>query len=280
MSRLLLVDLSYQTYRAVASHPMLTSGQTFTGGLYGFLVTLAKQIRETAATRVVVCQDLKPYLRSQVYPKYKTLRREKADEDLLRAFQQSLKLVVEALGVIGVPVFGQQGFESDDCIASFVLQLRHRYEAIYAASNDSDLYQLLWVPNFKMLRKDDLMDEAKLLQTTGLTPAEFTLAHTLMGTHNDIEGIPRVGEKTAIKAVKDPALLRKFTEQWGELIRRNKSLIRLPHPEYPRKPLPASGVFEARDLYRFCSRFDIEATKSMLDSFEQVCPDTTRTPPS
>ena len=32
--KLLTVDLSYQTYRAAASHPMLTCGQVFTGGLY------------------------------------------------------------------------------------------------------------------------------------------------------------------------------------------------------------------------------------------------------
>ena len=270
--RLLLVDLSHQVYRAAASHPTLTSDGMFTGGLYGFLVGLAAQIRRADATRVVVCADVKPYERSLTYPAYKQLRRKQADEALLMAYNQSLKLVKEALAVIGIPIHGQEGFESDDHIAHFTLSQRGRFDMIYAASNDSDLYQLLSIPNFNMMRRDDLVSEARLLELTGLTPAEFTLAHALMGTHNDIEGIPRVGEKTAFRAVKDPSLLRKLREQWGALITRNEQLIQLPHPKLPRVGLPLSGSFRPRDLYRFCGHFDIEVTKPMLDSFEQVCP--------
>lgn len=273
---LLAVDLSYQTYRAAASHPMLTSGQTFTGGLYGFLTTLAKQIRETGATRVIACRDMKPYRRSLVYPEYKQLRKKEADEDLLRAFNQSMKLVLEVLDIIKVPAMGYEGFESDDCIAWAVHQHRSRFSTIYAASNDSDLYQLFRFPNFKVLRKDisDLMDRKRLAAgPLGMTPDEFMLASALQGTHNDIAGIPRVGEVTAYKAVRDPGLMRGYRERWGELIDRNMGLIRLPHPEFPHVGLPAPMTgFSHRDLYRFCGRFDIEVTKSMLDSFQQIAP--------
>lgn len=273
---LLAVDLSYQTYRAAASHPMLTSGQTFTGGLYGFLTTLAKQIRETGATRVIACRDMKPYRRSLVYPEYKQLRKKDADEDLLRAFNQSMKLVLEVLDIIKVPAMGYEGFESDDCIGGIVHQHRSRFGTIYAASNDSDLYQLFRFDNFKVLRKDisDLMDRKRLAAgPLGMTPDEFMLASALQGTHNDIAGIPRVGEVTAYKAVRDPGLMRSYRERWGELIDRNLGLIRLPHPEFPRVGLPAPMTgFSHRDLYRFCGRFDIEVTKSMLDSFQQIAP--------
>lgn len=277
MSRVLLaVDLSYQTYRAAAAHPMLTCGRVFTGGLYGFLTTLAKQIRETAATQVLVCKDVKPYRRSLLYPEYKQLRKKDADEDLLKAFNQSLPMVLDALAEIGIPVLGVDGFESDDIIGWVVTKHRSRYRTIYAASNDSDLYQLLGCPNFKVLRKDltDLVDAKRLASgPMGMTPAEFMLASALQGTHNDIAGIPRVGEVTAFKAVKDPGLMRTLRERWGDLIDRNLQLIKLPHPEFPRLGAPpACGRFEARRLYRFCSRFDIEVTKSMIDSFEAVCP--------
>lgn len=272
---LLAVDLSYQTYRAAASHPMLTSGQTFTGGLYGFLTTLAKQIRETGATRVIACRDMKPYRRSLVYPEYKQLRKKDADEDLLRAFNQSMKLVLEVLDIIRVPAMGYEGFESDDCIAWAVKQHRSRFSMIYAASNDSDLYQLLGYENFKVLRKDlsDVVDRQRLLRSTGMNPDEYMLASALQGTHNDIAGIPRVGEVTAYKAVRDPGLMRSYRERWGELIDRNMSLIRLPHPEFPHVGLPAPMTgFSHRELYRFCGRYDIEVTKSMLDSFQQIAP--------
>ena len=69
MERILVcVDLSYQVYRASAAHPMLTSRRVFTGGLYGFLQTFAKTVRETRATHVAFCQDCKPYRRSLEYP--------------------------------------------------------------------------------------------------------------------------------------------------------------------------------------------------------------------
>lgn len=272
---LLAVDLSYQTYRAAASHPMLTSGQTFTGGLYGFLTTLAKQIRETGATRVIACRDMKPYRRSLVYPEYKQLRKKDADEDLLRAFNQSMKLVLEVLDIIKVPAMGYEGFESDDCIAWMMHRHRSRFQLVYAASNDSDLFQLFRFDNFKVLRKDlsDLVDRPRLLRSTGLSPEEFMLASALQGTHNDIAGIPGVGPVTALKAVRDPGLMRSYRERWGELIDRNLSLIRLPHTEFPTVGLPAPMTgFSHRDLYRFCGRFDIEVTKSMLDSFQQIAP--------
>jgi 5'-3' exonuclease len=253
---------------------MLTSRRTFTGGLYGFLTTLAKTIRETRADRVVICQDRKPYVRSQAYPMYKMFRKKREDDELLMMYSQSMKLVLDALEVLGLPVWGVDGFESDDLIGHAVQQHRSRFDRIYAASNDSDLFQLLWCDRFFVYRDkiSNVVSGQSLFQQTGLAPDQFMLATALQGTHNDIEGIPGVGEKTAIKAVKDPALLRKYQNRYGELIDRNLSLIKLPHPEFPRgTSIPGLGHrFSAQPFYRFCSRYDIDVTKAMLDSFEQL----------
>lgn len=271
---LLAVDLSYQTYRAAAAHPMLTSKRTFTGGLYGFLTTLAKTIRETRAERIVICQDRKPYLRSITYPMYKQLRKKREDDELLMMYTQSMKLVLDAMEEIGFPVWGIDGFESDDLIAHTVRQHRSRFDRIYAASNDSDLFQLFEYDSF-LVYKDgigNLIDRNRLLYDTGLTPSQFMLASALQGTHNDIEGIDGVGPKTAAKAAKDPALLRRYQDSHGAIIARNLALIQLPHPEFPRSvPIPPlERKFNAQRLYRFCGRYDIDVTKAMLDSFEQL----------
>lgn len=272
---LLAVDLSYQVYRAAASHSNLTSADgLFTGGLYGFLVSLAKAIRVTNATRAVVCLDLKPYKRSLLYPEYKQLRQKSSDPELKAKFDTSRAQVLAALVVIGIPLLGVPGYESDDIIAHLVRQHRHRFEAIYAASNDSDLFQLFTCPWFRMYHKDDaVMDGAKLFQATGLTPEQHSLATALMGTHNDVAGIPGVGEKTAIKAVKDPGLLRTYRERHNNLIERNLRLVRLPYDGFPRDVnVPAMGSFKHRLLYKFCDQFDIAVTGYMLDAFEKVCP--------
>lgn len=271
---LLAVDLSYQVYRASAAHPMLTSRRTFTGGLYGFLTTLAKTIRETRAEQLVICQDRKPYLRSLAYPEYKQLRKKNADDELLLMYSQSMKLVLDAIEAIGLPLWGVDGFESDDLIGHCVAQRRSRFDRIYAASNDSDLFQLLWCCHFFIYKDSiaNLITGASLMEKKGLTPDQFMLATALQGTHNDIEGIPGVGEVRAAKAAKDPAILRVLQDKWGPIIARNLSLIKLPHPEFPwNTPLPGKTKhFSAQALYRFCGRYDIDVTKSMLDAFDQI----------
>lgn len=271
---LLAVDLSYQVYRAAAAHPMLTSRRIFTGGLYGFFTTVSKMIRETRATHIIFGRDMKPYKRSETYPEYKQLRKKNADEDMLMMFKQSMRLVLEALEVTRLPVWGITGFEFDDLVGHCVAKYRHRFDSIYAGSNDSDLYQLFNAHNFHVYRKSiaDIMNRGTLMKQTGLTPDQFMLATALQGTHNDIAGIVGVGAKTAIKAVKDPALLRSYRERHQALIERNLALIKLPHPAFPfhtTLPTPA-GAYRPRELYRTLNAYDIDVTGSIDRAFEQI----------
>jgi 5'-3' exonuclease len=276
MTRILLaIDLSYQTYRAAAAHPMLTSRRVFTGGLYGFFTTFAKMMRETRATHVAFCQDVKPYLRSLVYPEYKQLRKASADDDLLKMYKQSMSLILEVFEECGLQPWGVPGFESDDLIGHCVMKYRHRFDRIYAGSNDSDIWQLLWADNFFIYTKsiNELISGASLAKKHNITPEQFMLATALQGTHNDIAGIVGVGEKTAIKAVRDdPALLRALKAKHGELIERNLGLIKLPHVELPRSTaLPQhGGSFNPRQLYKSLGRYDIDVTGSMVNAFEQI----------
>lgn len=271
---LLCVDLSYQVYRASAAHPMLTSRRTFTGGLYGFFTTLAKMIRETQATDVVFCQDRKPYLRSLVYPEYKQIRKQSRDDELLKMYQQSMTLVLEVLADVGFDPFGMPGFESDDMIGLMAIKYRHRFHRIYAGSNDSDLFQLLWVPNFFIYTKNihECTSGSSLLKNTGLTPDQFMLMTALTGTHNDIEGINKVGPVTAKKAIHDPALMRSLRDKHAAIIDRNLSLIRLPHADLPwdiHLPERPDG-FDSRALYKSLGAYDIDVTNSMVAAFEQI----------
>lgn len=272
---LLAIDLSYQTYRAASVHSKLTSLEgTFTGGVFGFMVSMAKTIRECGATHVVVTLDSKPYKRSEVYPEYKQLRKDASDPELRERYLASVPLVLEMLEVVGIPTMAVPGFESDDCIGHIVAQHRHRYKEIFAASNDSDLYQLFTCPWFRVWRKDgdSVIDYWRLKEETGLTPEQFMLATALRGTHNDIAGIPKVGEKTSYKAVLDLSLYRSYHQRHKALIERNLSLIKLPHSEFPRDTrIPGrTRSFDARSLYRWCGKYDITTTQSMVTAFEQV----------
>lgn len=271
---LLCVDVSYQVYRAAAAHPNLTSRRVFTGGLYGFLTTFAKTVRETRATHVAFCRDVKPYLRSAAYPDYKQLRKKKADDGLLELYKESMPLVLDALANAGFVTWGVEGFESDDLILHAAEKYRHRFAEIYAQSNDSDLYQGFWIPNFHVYRDGigNLMNGRQLMKNTGLTPAQFMMTTALIGTHNDIAGIDGVGPITAKKAVLDPARMRALRDRYAATIDRNLGLIKLPHPEFPRGvTIPAHLCrFDARAFARALAQYDIDVTASIERAFEQL----------
>lgn len=271
----LLIDTSYQIYRACAAHPDLMSVEgVYTGGLYGFLQSFGLQVRETKATHAVLCCDSKPYLRSRDYPQYKQIRKKSADEDLIRRYKETEPLVHDLMRAMGVPVWSVPGFEADDLAAHVVAHHRSRYDHIYSASNDSDLYQLFYCRTFAVFR-DQLhnVENWRTLNNRGYLPEQWMLSSALQGTHNDIEGIPGVGEKTAMKILCDPdVLMRRYRESHGDIIDRNLRLIKLPHDEFPRgEPVPRGiSGFDERALYRHLGRYDIECTLQMVNAFAQL----------
>ena len=273
---LLAVDFSYQTARAAAAHPGLTSRRVFTGGLYGFFTTVSKIVRETQATRIVFCKDSKPYVRSQEYPAYKQLRKKSEDDELLRAVVQTRALVNEIFEELGIPFWEVPGFEADDLIAHAAIKYRHRYDRIIAASNDSDLFQLLDIGSFRIYTKSlaTMIDRDVMVVEQKMTPEEFMLATAMTGTHNDVEGIARVGPVTALKILRDPTKMRATMEVHKELIERNLKLIKLPHPTFPKQTIlpPIPQPINPRMLYKALGRYDIDVTKSMIDAFtESLC---------
>lgn len=274
---LLAVDLSYQSYRASAAHPNLTSDSTFTGGLFGFFQSVSKMVRECNATQIVFCADSKPYKRSEQFPEYKQWRVATRNEELLAKHKQTMTLLRQILPDLGLPIWEVPGFESDDLIGHAVGKYRHRYRRIVAASNDSDLFQLLSADNFYVLRETEwasAWNAQRLMDKKGLTPEQYMLMTAIMGTHNDLPGIFGVGEVGATKAVLEPGKLRVLRDKHGHIIDRNLALIKLPHPEFPystRIPM-ASGGFDSRALYRALGRYDIQVTASMVNALEQVSP--------
>ena len=272
---LLCVDFSYQVYRATCANPHLTSGNVFTGGLYGFFLFLGKAVRECDATRLAICLDSKPYRRSAVYPQYKQLRKSREDPDVKAKYEVSKRLVLEVLFSVGAPVYAHEGFEADDIEAGLALRYRNRLDAIIVATNDSDPFQLLWIDNFIIYKTDyeNRVTAATLMRDTGLTPQQYMLATALQGTHNDVEGIPGVGEVTARKAVKDEARMRTLRDKWGDLIDRNLSLIALPHVDLPRSAATLDEpmhAFNPRALYRALTMYDIDVTEAMVRAFERT----------
>ena len=276
---LLVVDLSNQVYKATSVNKGLTSGDTFTGGLFGFLMSLCTTINDVKADRVVIGTDTRPYIRSRDYPQYKELRKKTADPEVKALFEESMILVRHFCQELGLPVWSVPGFEYDDLIAHCVVKYRHRFDNIVAYSNDSDMYQFMWCPRFKVYKgkKQGGLYGLKEFQQEwpGIEPRDLPRILAMTGTHNDVEGIAGVGPATALKAIKDPFKYRELRAKGNNasVIDRNLPLITLPHPDFPfdeEIPRHTKKFVSPRPLYRYCSAYDITVQKYMTDALERV----------
>lgn len=286
--RILAVDLSNQVYKAVHGFRALSSGQTFTGGLYGFLRMVSRAMLVTGANRVVVCADRKPYRRSELYPEYKKLRRTAQDPEIVADAKLSERLVLEALEALRIPVWEASGYEADDLAGVLVRKHNHRFDSIVSMSGDSDLWQLLDVPNYSVFAGAKMGARGKGHPPSDVihTPHTFAAAHAgmtsdqfveylaLQGTHNDVAGIAGIGPAKAKAAVlgggaSGPAHALYAVHR--DVIERNKTLIVLPMPGFPAHdyPLPDKQSLDVRALVRYCDQFDIDVTSDMEEAFTQ-----------
>lgn len=273
---LLVVDFKNIIYRSTSTHASLFSGRTFTGGVYGFMVSVLRAVRDVGATSVVVATDAPPYLRKAQFAEYKGDRKRKdPDDPMLMKAAQSMPIAKDLLDVIDVPFWSLDGFEYDDLCAWAAAQYAHRFDRVVAMTNDSDLYQLFDLPNFVVYKGSEkgLYGRAEFVAEHGeLSRDQWVEVLSMTGTHNCVPGIEGVGPKTALKAIKDAVLMRKLLGAHEETIVRNRDLIRLPHPRFPSDPgmRLRRHTVDLRDFMRFCNRYEIQVTQRMVEALTDL----------
>jgi 5'-3' exonuclease len=276
---LLVVDFKNQVYRATATHLSLFSRRTFTGGLYGFLVTVLKAVRITQATRLVVATDSPPYIRKREFPEYKAGRKRAGDGDggvdeLVAKAELSVPLIKALLERMDVPFWAVPGFEYDDIAAYAADAFRSRFDSIIAMTNDSDLYQLFDHGNFSLYKgKGVLYTYDDFVSEFGpLSREEWVTVQSMTGTHNAVPGIDGIGPVTAVRTLKTPTKLAEVLRKHGATIERNRRLIELPHAQFPEHPglRLRTHDFRMRDVLRWVGEYQIEAFPTMADALEQL----------
>lgn len=199
-----LVDASLFIHRSYHAIPHLTTkdGQP-TNAVFGLVATLNKLLREKKPAYLAMVFDAKgPNFRHEMFSQYKA-NRPPMPEDLI-AQQETIRRVVETLGL---PRLEVPGLEADDIIATLTAKARRQGFEVVIVSGDKDFFQLLsegvtmYDPNPK---REKFESVESLYEKLGLTPAGFLEAQGLMGDSTDnIPGIPGVGEKTAVRLVKE-----------------------------------------------------------------------------
>lgn len=153
---------------------------------------IAKRIKRTGATHLVIAKDGERVFRYEEFPEYKAGRRGKngpTPGELARAMQPHL----DAWGVVSVEV---EGFEADDVLATLARRCREANRRISILSRDHDLLatvggtaQVLWPrPSGG---EEDALDSDGVRAHTGVRPEQIRDWKTLAGDKSD--GIPNVG---------------------------------------------------------------------------------------
>lgn len=203
MSKVLLIDGHSILNRAFYGLPDLTNAEgAHTGAVYGFLTILFKLLEEEKPDYLTVAFDVHaPTFRHEMYEAYKGTRKGMPEE--LKEQVPLLKKVLDAMGVCRIE---QAGLEADDILGSLAKQAQADGNEVILVSGDRDLLQIadvhicIYLPRTKMGKTTiEHYYASDVQEKIGLSPAQFIELKALMGdTADNIPGVPKVGEKTAL----------------------------------------------------------------------------------
>ena len=204
---LYLMDGSAFIFRSFYAFRNMTRSDGFpTNALYMVARLVLKLIRDERPTHFGFIMDGKgPTFRHKAFSDYKA-QRSATPEPLV----QQLAPLRELLGILGVPVVVSEGCEADDCIASLAYRFRETRPVVILGA-DKDLKQclhanvVLWDP----AAKDEKITTLQIFeQETGMQPSSWPDFQALVGDSSDnIPGVPKVGEKTALGLIQEYATL-------------------------------------------------------------------------
>ncbi|MDR2197953.1 MAG: DNA polymerase I [Deltaproteobacteria bacterium] len=174
-----------------------------TGAVFGFVNSLLKLEREKKPEYLGIAYDGKSSAdaRKKIYPQYKA-NRPPMDESLAG----QLPFVYRVVEAFGFRTLSQDFREADDLIAAYALKFKNEGHRVVIVSGDKDFYQLLSA-DVSMYDPDSSKKSALTLEAfkerfLGLEPQDFLEMQALMGDSSDnIPGVPKIGEKTALKLI-------------------------------------------------------------------------------
>lgn len=215
----IFLDGSSLVYRAFYALPKLqTSHGRPTGATLGFLNMLLRLLDTYHPLMIVTAFDHpQKTFRHKMYKEYKAKRKPMPEE-----MKPQLEDIKKLLLTMGFLVLEVAGFEGDDLIGSGVAQLKEQYPLVIVTT-DLDLLQLvdqkvILLQPIKGVARLKKIDLETLYAEWGILPTQVVDVLALAGDPSDnIQGVPGIGEKTALK------LVREF-ESWEKILSLKDSL--------------------------------------------------------
>ena len=243
MNKMFLLDayaLIYRAYYAFIKNPRINSKGLNTSAIMGFVNTLNEVMTKENPTHLGVAFDPSgPTFRHIEFPEYKA-QREACPEDIKTA----VPIIKKILEAYRIPVLEVEGFEADDVIGTLATKAGMNGIETYMLTPDKDYGQLVG-NNVYMYRPRhnggyEVMGTKEVIEKYGIdnTSQVIDLLGLMGDASDNIPGCPGVGEKTAVKLIKEfgsiESLLlntdklkgaqKKKVEENAELIRMSKYL--------------------------------------------------------
>ena len=196
MTRVHLIDGTYELFRSFFGAPPATVGGIEVGAARGLLRSFAALLRSGAVSHGAVAYDhVIESFRNELFAGYKT------GEGLEPALAGQFGLAEEVTAALGLVVWPMIEFEADDALATAAVRLADDPAVTQAiiASPDKDLCQVVRakVVTWDRLR-DRIFDEAGVRDRMGVPPTSIPDLLALVGDDADgIPGLPRWGMKSA-----------------------------------------------------------------------------------
>ena len=204
---LLVIDghsLAFRAFYALPVDSFVNREGQHTNGIHGFIAMLINLLQQQRPTHLAVAFDISRYsFRTREYPEYKGTRNETPSE-----FVGQIPLLQEALHAMNITTIAKEDFEADDILATLARQGREQGYRVLLVSGDRDTIQLvnddvtLLYPNVRGVSELKIYDPAAVRERYGVEPHQYPEIAALVGeTSDNLIGIDKVGEKTAVKWV-------------------------------------------------------------------------------
>ena len=206
--RFFIIDgyaILYRAHFALIRNPLITTYGLHTSALYGFINQLLKLIKSENPEYLVCAFDSKEKtFRHDMYIDYKANRPPMPDE-----LQSQLPHLWEILECMNIPILKKPGVEADDIIGTLAVDADKKGLQTYIVSGDKDFMQLIndrifmYSPGTRKSPKPIIYTPEKVTEKWGVPPEKIIDLLGLMGdTADNIPGVSGVGEKTAVKLLK------------------------------------------------------------------------------
>ena len=220
-NRLLIIDgnsiMNRAFYGIMNTKALMSADGTYTNAIYGFLAILFKELEDLEPEYIAVAFDLKaPTHRHNMYKEYKGTRHAMPEE-----LAQQMPIIKEILRDMNITIIEKEGYEADDVLGTISKLAEKEGIKTTILSGDRDTFQLasknitIRIPRTKMGKTEtEDYDESKIEEEYGIKPVQLIQVKGLMGdTSDNIPGVPGVGEKTALKLIKEYQNIDKLYEE-------------------------------------------------------------------